>query len=160
MLEEQDKFIEAIYKEMFDMLMTYARNKLENEELMEEAVQETFRIACQKPEELMGCPNPRGWLVTTLKNVIRNTNRSRQSAARLLADYVAVKGEQITFTKDKHDVDLTFCGIADLEEFKLVKEMAVDGKSHLEIAKARGISVDACKKRMQRAKEVLKKKLK
>ena len=50
--------------------------------------------------------------------------------------------------------------MSDLEEFQLLKEMAVDGKSHLEMAQARGISVNACKKRVQRAKEVLQKKIK
>lgn len=158
--QKQRQYIENIYKEMYEMLISYAKPKLIDEDLLEEAVQETFRIACQKPEDLMNSPNPYGWLVTTLKYVIKNMNRSRQSTARLLADYVAVRGEQITFTRDQHDVDFTFCGIADMDEFKLLKEMAVDGKSHLEMATDRGISVDACKKRVQRAKEVLKKKLK
>jgi DNA-directed RNA polymerase specialized sigma24 family protein len=37
--------------------------------------------------------------------------------------------------------------------------MAVDGKSHLQMAEARGITVAACKKRMERAKKLLQKKL-
>ena len=40
-----------------------------------------------------------------------------------------------------------------------IKEMAIDGRSHLEMATARGITVAACKKRVQRAKETLQKKL-
>jgi len=35
-----------------------------------------------------------------------------------------------------------------------------DGRSHLEMANARGITVSACKKRVQRAKEKLKNKIK
>ena len=49
--------------------------------------------------------------------------------------------------------------VAQLEEFQLLKEMAVDGLSHLEMAQKRGISVDACKKRVQRAKKFLQKKI-
>jgi len=37
--------------------------------------------------------------------------------------------------------------------------MAVNGRSHKEMAESRGISVNACKKRVQRAKEVLRKKI-
>lgn len=159
-MEKKREFIAALYKELYEMMVTYGIKLLENPEQIEEAIQETFRIACQKVDEVMKHENPRGWLVTTLRNVIRNMNRSRYAAAQLLADYVTVKGEQITYTRDRHNLDVTLCGIADMEEFKLVKEMAVDGKSHLEIAAERGISVDACKKRMQRAKEVLRKKLK
>ena len=62
--KEQSKFIEQLYMEMYDMLITYARCALQEESLAEEAVQETFRIACQKPESLRDSPNPNGWLVT------------------------------------------------------------------------------------------------
>ena len=56
-------------------------------------------------------------------------------------------------------LDITYGPLAQTEEFQLLKEMAVDRKSHLEMAQKRGISVAACKKRVQRAKEFLKKKI-
>ena len=59
--KEQSRFIEQLYMEMYDMLITYARCALQEESLAEEAVQETFRIACQKPESLRESPNPNGW---------------------------------------------------------------------------------------------------
>ena len=52
MTEEQRKLISELYLEMFDKLIVYAHSSLENDALAEEAVQETFRIACQSPEKL------------------------------------------------------------------------------------------------------------
>lgn len=156
---EQSKRIEQLYLEMFDLLMTYARSSLENESLAEEAIQETFRIACLKPEDLLNSPNPKGWLINTLKNTIRNIKRSRTNANKLLATYLAVQSSDIAFSEDKISLEVTYANIASSEEFKLIKEMAVDGKSHLEMAQSRGISVDACKKRVQRAKELLRRKI-
>lgn len=159
MLEEQDKYIGELYLEMYRKLKSYARSSLVREEQIEEAIQETFRIACQKPDDLINSPNPRGWRVKALRYVICNMRRSEQSARQLLVDYLAVYGHHVA-SVDKYDFSAVFGSVADTEEFRLVKEMVIDGKSHLELAEERGISVDACKKRMQRAKETLQKKLK
>lgn len=156
---EQRKKIEQLYMQMYDMLTAYARSSLSEEALAEEAVQETFRIACQKPEDLCDSPNPKGWLVNTLKFTIQNTKRSRESARLILSEYLADQSRQILYSDDKVSLDVLYENVADLEAFKLLKEMAIEGKSHLEMAQSRGISVSTCKKRVQRAKELLQKKL-
>lgn len=156
---EQRKVIEQLYMQMYDMLINYARCALSEEALAEEAVQETFRIACQKPEELCNSPNPKGWLVNTLKFTIQNMKRSRENARQILSEYLADQSRQIRYSDDKVSLDIIYENVSDLEAFKLLKEIAIDGKSCLEIAKSRGISVSACKKRVQRAKELLQKKL-
>ena len=155
----QRSFIESLYLEMYDKLMIYANCAFAEESLAEEAVQETFRIACQKPDQFCNSENPRGWLVNTLKFTIRNMRRSRESGQQLLSRYLALQNESITYSVDAVSMEVLYEDMAHLEEFKLVKEMAVDGKSHLQMAQSRGITVAACKKRMQRAKELLKKKL-
>ena len=76
----QQKQIEKLYLDMFEKLKIYAKCSLRSEALAEEAVQETFRIACQKPDLLCNSANPQGWLVHTLKNVIHNI-QSRQTTA-------------------------------------------------------------------------------
>lgn len=159
MNSEQRTKIEQLYLAMYDLLLSYAQSSLENASLAEEAVQESFRIACLKPEDLLSSPNPKGWLINTLKNTIQNMKRSRASANKLLVEYTAAQGNAITFSEDKLSLEVTYENVAHLEEFKLIKEMAVDGRSHLEMAQSRGISVDACKKRVQRAKEFLRKKI-
>ena len=64
----QEEYFDAVYLEMYDMLLAYAESSLRHQKaLAEEAVQDTFRIfwiAIQNEKEM---PNPRGWLVNTLK---------------------------------------------------------------------------------------------
>ena len=159
MTEEQRKLISELYLEMFDKLIVYAHSSLENDALAEEAVQETFRIACQSPEKLCCSSNPQGWLVLTLKNTIRNMKSNRATAKRIVERYLTAHIREISFSDNKISLDVMYENLANMEEFKLIKEMAIDGKSHLEMAQARGITVSACKKRMQRAKEILQKKI-
>lgn len=157
---EQSELIESLFLEMYDMLKSYALSILRDESLAEEAVQETFQVACHRPEALFESQNPKGWLVNTLKFTLRNMKRNRESAQLLLSKYLSTQTEAIAFSEDKVCFEVLYQNVADTEEFKLIKEMAIDGKSHLEMANARGITVAACKKRVQRAKEVLQKKLK
>ena len=66
---------------------------------------------------------------------------------------------ELVISQDKVRLEILYENVAGSDEFQLLKEMAVDGRSHLEMAEKRGISVSACKKRVQRAKEYLRKKL-
>lgn len=158
MTSDQRKRIEEFYLEMYNRLFIYARSALDNESLAEEAIQETFRIVCMKPEDLLSSPNPKGWIVNTLKYTIQNMKRSRDKANVLLTQYLAANSS-VAFSEDRISLEVTYENVAYSEEFSLIKEMAVDGRSHLEMAQSRGISVAACKKRVQRAKEFLRRKI-
>ena len=158
MTSDQRKRIEEFYLEMYDRLFIYARSALDNESLAEEAIQETFRIVCMKPEDLLSSPNPKGWIVNTLKYTIQNMKRGRDKANVLLTQYLAANSS-VAFSEDRISLEVTYENVARSEEFSLIKEMAVDGRSHLEMAQSRGISVAACKKRVQRAKEFLRRKI-
>lgn len=159
MTADQRNRIETFYKDMYDLLLIYARNALENESLAEEAIQETFRIVCTKPDDLLSSPNPKGWIINTLKYTIQNMKRSRDKANVLLAQYMAARSNSVAFSEDRISLELTYENVAQLEEFQLIREMVVEGKSHLEMAQSRGITVAACKKRVQRAKEFLRRKI-
>ena len=159
MTSEQRKRIEEFYLEMYELLLIYARNAFDNESLAEEAIQETFRIVCMKPDDLLSSPNPKGWIINTLKYTIQNMKRSRDKANALLMQYLAAHSNHVAFSEDRISLEVTYENVARSEEFQLIKEMAIEGKSHLEMAKSRGISVAACKKRVQRAKEFLRRKI-
>ena len=152
--------IERLYLQLYDRMFIYARCTLKNDVLAEEAVQETFRIACQKPEELLNSQRPEGWLINTLKNVMANMIRNRAVANRIFSEYVAAQAQDYAVSEDRMSFEILYENITDMEEFQLLKEMVIEGKSHLEMAQKRGISVPAIKKRIQRAKEVLRKKIK
>lgn len=153
------KEIHRLYLQMYPKLFEYARSSLDNDATAEEAVHDTFAIACQKPESLCNSPNPEGWLVLTLKNVISNTLRSQNATKRLMIDYLASNSEEITTSIDQISLDILYDDIKELEEFELLKERVLEGKSYLQLASERGISVGSCRKRMQRAKEFLRKKI-
>ena len=151
--------IERLYFELFEQMRIYANSALENEALAEEAVQETFRIACMKPEQLCDSPNPRGWLFNTLKYVIQNTRRIRNRAINLLAEYTAHREVSPGWKIDAIDPDILYEDVTKSEEYQLLKAFALEGRSLLELAQARGITLNACKKRLQRAREMLKQKI-
>ena len=157
--EKYSREIERLYLRMYEQLYVYARCTMENDSLAEEAVQETFRIACQKPEAVCGSEKPEGWLVNTLRYVMANMERRRMTASRILKGYMLSQAEDMTITEDGIKLEVLYGAIAELDEFKLIKEIAVDGRSQLEMAQARSISLAACKKRVQRAKEKLRKKI-
>lgn len=154
---EQRKLIEDLYLEMYEKLLTYARCSLEEEALAEEAVQEAFQIACQKIESLQESPNPRGWMFNAVKNTIRNSKHVRANASRILAQYLLVREDACL--EDVHSLETLYGSLAETDEFKLLKEFVIDKKSHYELAQARGITIAACKKRLQRAKENLRQKI-
>jgi RNA polymerase sigma-70 factor (ECF subfamily) len=85
--------------------------------------------------------------------------RSRLTADRILKEYCTLQISRIKESNDSVGIELLYEDVAHMEEFRLLREMAVDGKSHLEMAQSRGISVEACRKRVQRAKETLRNKL-
>jgi len=151
--------LERLYLQMYSKLFEYARSLLSSDSLAEEAVQDAFHIACQKPEAVLRSPSPEGWMVNTTRNVIRNTLRSQAIARRILAEYMADNAGDISVVNDRVQFELIYGDVANLEEFQLVKAMVLDGKSYQELSQELGISVAACRKRMQRAKEILRKKI-
>ena len=152
---EQGKTIALLYKEMYDNLYTYAYGILREKELSEELVQETFQIACGKPSELLSSANPRGWLMNTLKNVMKNVRRKRATMAKYIVLAEAVDIDQIAVSDPGSDIDLLYSGLISEDEFQLLKRVTVDRYTMLEAAEELGISEDACKKRVQRAKKKL-----
>ena len=144
---------------MYGRLKAYAIASLDSESLAEEAVQETFRVACQKPEVLYNCDNPPGWLVITLKNVIKNIKSVRATAKKVVQAYMMEQEKELSYYEDAINLKVLFEDVADLEEFKLLCELAIEKRSIAEIAQDRNITISACKKRIQRAKEFLRKKL-
>lgn len=157
MTDEERQFLEQLYIEMFGTLYGYANGSLGNNALAEEAVQETFRIACLNPDKVMNSPNPKGWLHNTLKYTICNHQRSRDRANRLLVEYLLTQGNLTEISENQISLEVAFDDMADREEFQLLKEYAIEGKSQIEMAKERGISVEACKKRVQRARNTIRK---
>ena len=159
MKPEEKELIDQLYFEMYDSLVGYANSILHNQHRAEELTQEVFVSAVRKPEALLASPNPKGWLYKTMWNMIQNNNRTAANQLKLIADYLAANGAEITVSIDQLDLKLKYGKLAETEEFKLIYDMAVLGKTHEEMAWERGISVNTCKKRAEWAKIFLRRKL-
>ena len=159
MKPEEKELIDRLYFEMYDSLVGYANSYLNDQHRAEELTQEVFVSAVQKPEALMNSPNPKGWLYKTMWNMVQNSNRVTTRQMKLIADFLTVNGREITVSFDQPDLMLKYGSLAETEEFKLIYDMAVLGKSQQEMAAERGITVVNCKKRVERAKKFLRRKL-
>ena len=58
--EKQRELLKKLYLEYYHSLFLYARSVLQDPSLAEEAVQDTFCIACVKQEQLAASGNPAG----------------------------------------------------------------------------------------------------
>jgi len=158
--DTQRRAIEELYHEMFHPLLAYAKSALNDRTLAEEAVQDTFRIACAKADDFLSSPNQKGWLLNTLKNVIHNTVRSRAYLNSILVSSLDFDENTYAGDADALNLDFMYSDLADNEDYILLKKITLEKYSMLEAAQELGISVEACKKRVQRAKQKLKKRLK
>lgn len=150
--------LEEMYREMYPTLYAYALRILKDHALAEEAIQDTFCIACAKREQVLSNPKPRGWIMLTLKHVMQNMLRTQRKVQRLL--FLTAGEEHPAEAPELLGVDVLFGDVSDSEDFRLLKRIALDQCTIVELAQALGISVEACKKRVQRARKRLQKKLK
>ncbi len=155
----QNERIEQLFREMFKTLYIYAKNALGEHSLAEDATQETFCTACAKSDECLQSGNPEGWLMKTLKNVVRNTKRQRAKLNMLAVISLNSEESELLATYDEIDIDVLYGDEAKREDFQIFKMVAVEGRSMRETADEFGISIEACKKRVQRIKKRLQKKL-
>lgn len=107
-------------------------------------------------DEVVVSENPKGWLLETLKNVIRNIRRSQARYANLLLALNKTFPAADPAAEDEIGLDLAYGDLKDNPDYQLLKEFVLEHRSIKELAREREITVDACKKRIQRAKERLK----
>ena len=153
---QQDEKLTALYLEMYELLVNLAYLRFRSRALAEEAAQETFCIACRRPEAALCGPNPRGWLVKTLQYVIRNMER-----------LLAVRDRHLTANPERSADEPVYDDYTDIEyadlltdaEYRLFRRIAVDRFTMKEAAYELGISEEACKKRVQRIRAKLQTKI-
>lgn len=147
--------LEQLYYEMYEWLFGYANAALSDSSRAEEAVQETFRIACDKLSALLESDNPKGWLVNTLKGVLRNFSRMDARDSKVFVPYPEHYDREHS---DPLPPELLYQDLARTREYELLKELS-EGGTVRELAQRRGISVNTCKKRIQRSRLYLKKRI-
>ena len=159
MTAEQDRFLTEKYHEKRTFLLEYAESSLHNYALAEEAVQQTFEIACRKINDFSSSPNPEGWLTRTLSFVIRNIEHRQRTERRAIAMTDDYRPDLVAAPEEPVSLRTTFGSLVDSPQFHLVYEMEIIGRSLAEIAKDLGISEAACKKRAERSRKYLQKRI-
>ena len=156
--EPWEKALEKLYREMYPALHVYAVRILQDSAMGEEAVQDAFCIACAKREQFLSSKNPQGWIMLTLKHVMQNMQRNQAKLKRVVSldeeKYLPAEPSELI------SVDSLFGDVSESEDFLILKRIALDQYTIVELAEELGVSVEACKKRVQRARKRLQKKLK
>lgn len=154
MLPEQDKLIEDLYHQYFTKLTLYARARVNDPEITKEIVQDTFHEAVLHIDIIMSHENPGGWLMTVVKNKIRESERTRN---RYMKRFISLDSEALAavipsseFSEPEDSSVEEIEQALTTEEYKLLKRLVFDRASHLEVAKEFGISVYASQKRLER----------
>lgn len=153
---EQMELIRGLYVEERAKLLLYAVSSLSDEDLADEAVQETFVIACSKPRALIGHPNPGGWLMKTLIYVLKDMKKGRARMNALLFHIRDQESDGPCPELAEAEFDAAFGALVGEENWWMYKNVALRRMTVLEVADAAGISREAAKKRVQRTAAKLK----
>ncbi len=159
MTTEQDTFLTEYYMKKRMFLLEYAESSLHNYALSEEAVQQTFEIACIKINDFQNHPNPGGWLTKVLSFVICNIQSRQHTEQRYVIPLDEYRPDLVAAPEKPVSLRTTYGSLVDTPQFQLLYEAEVMGCTLKEIAGDLGISEDACKKRAERARKYLQKKL-
>lgn len=153
---DQDKlnFLEKIYMEEVPNMLRYAEILLSSYPLAEDAVQNTFKIALEKIDDVINSPKPVGWIKNTLKNEIRQKYREQKKWQKYIFDYEL----NMIPVNDELSAETAFWGL-DETAIYLLKKIYVEGIPYQELAEELNISVSALKMRIKRSKDKLKKEL-
>ena len=159
MTVEQDQFFTKIYKERRKPLLMYAESALGNHAMAEDAVQLAFEIGWRKIEDFQNCPQPEGWIFKSLKFVVSNMKSRLRTERRVIAIVDEYRPDLVAAPADPLPLRMHFGDLVDTPQFQIIYEMEFNGRTLAEIAKNLGISEAACKKRAERARKHLQKKL-
>ena len=140
-------FLEKLFLENYSYMEYYAARFFRNKDLAQDVVQETFLIAQIKIDQLMESSSPKGWLFNTLKNVIGNTYKQQKR----LADMVSIEECDLA-TNMEVSIKTTYQSMISNEDLQILIWVYCEGWPYADVAKRLGIGLDACKKRIQRAR--------
>lgn len=158
--EEENHYVEELYTQCFHSLFVFARKLTSSNSMAEEAVQCTFAVVCEKLDTVRSSNNPPGYLVAILRIIVKNMNRARARLNGTMVNLMSLEGFADTQTFEQAiNPEIYFSDLMTHEEYEMLKRVALDGYTIGQAAEEFGITLEACKKRIQRLKERIKKAL-
>lgn len=145
-MEQPSSFLADLYRQEYSTLYRVAYRLTGCQEDAQDMIQKTFLLAISQQDELGHHPNPGGWLMVTLNNLVKNERRR-------MANRVEVSLEDITRLPAR-PCDVPFAealppGLTpeDQQLLSWKYELELD---HAEMARRLGISPVACRARLSR----------
>lgn len=150
------EYIRTLYLDHYPAMQRYAYHLGFYGEAVDDWLQETFLVAIRRIDLLKECKNPGAYLMRILRNVIGNALRSMKYAERIAEELCILEAGEGEAHPDESDPAALYRGLIDNEELSLLLRFYLEGWSQKDLARELGIDVEACKKRIQRAKAHLK----
>lgn len=160
MMPEQEQFFNSFYKEHFNKLVVHAYRFTKDWHLAKDVVQDSFGklLDQNKMAELLASENRVGWMKNMVRNTAWNAVRSRNRQIKWLISYEELHGEPSSVDHYPiEDDDTLERSIRRLkkDELLLLRKIALDKVSYVEVAEELGISMWACYKRVQKIRNKL-----
>lgn len=149
---EEGAALEKLYKEQYRNFFNTAISLLGSEQLAYDVIQDTFAEGAKKIDQVMSSPKPGGWLYITMCHLIMHILRMR---SRLLTKNIPLEDIPELVTGEE-GIEINELNMEN-KDMQLLARYYLYGYSINEIADELGISVQAARMRIKRAKERLKK---
>ncbi len=153
---EEREFFRRLYQDHYKALFSYASRMGIGREAAEDFVHEAFMTAIRHIEDIRQCKNPGKYLNQALKNVIGYQLRSLRYALELqrkVREGLELRQEEAY--RDELRPETLYRGIVSDEELELLIRFHLEGWSQKELAEEAGVSENAVKQRIKRAKQHL-----
>lgn len=154
--KNKNDFLEKLFLENYADMLSLTSRFIRNEDIAQDVVQQTFLVAqVNLDDKLINSPNPVGWLYNTLKNIIGDAYRKRNRLMSMTTPIEFVE-EQSFASIDSISIRVKYEGIIGKEDLNLLIWVYCEDVPYAVAAERLNINLDACKKRIQRAKLRLK----
>ena len=165
MSPEENDFLEKMYREYWDRLLRCACAKLRSTGQAQDIVQDVFHEAINQRETVLHHPNPGGWLMEVLRRKLWEHERWESKYLKYIValdeSHLQLPGregvpgaalEERESDEERREKVARIRERLTPEEFHMIWRFAVEGASHLELAKELGITVWTSQKRISRIK--------
>lgn len=158
-MEDRKRRFEAVYAATYDQILGYAVRRCDSPEDAADVVAETFTVAWRRMDRLPQGDEARLWLYGVARNVLANHRRGRRTRTleldRDIADLYSRTPEN---TAELSTIARAFADLRD-DDRELLALVAWEGLDHTQIAEVLGVSRNAVRIRLHRARKRLSKAL-
>jgi RNA polymerase sigma-70 factor (ECF subfamily) len=151
------EFLKQLYMKQSKGMFRYANSIMRDNYLAEDAVQETFAVAWEKIESLVGMDSPVGWLFGTLKNIMKKNTAEMYKFQKLLLSLDGYNGIDQAVTDDI-DPTILYEGIISSEEYSILEKLYIHGYTYKELASEMKVPLSTVGMKAKRAREKFRKK--